>query len=61
MNRVKVGDVELCYEIIGVPEDPVVLLVAGLGRPLLGWDDDFCARLVAEGFCVVRFDNRDAG
>ncbi len=53
--------VELCYELRGAPEDPVVVLIAGLGRQLIGWDDEFCDQLVARGFGVLRFDNRDAG
>jgi len=61
VDRAVVGDIELCYEVRGSRTDPTVLLVAGLGRQLIGWDDGFCDELVAEGFCVVRFDNRDAG
>jgi len=61
MGRVQVGEVELRYELLGAPADPVVLLVAGLGRPLMGWDDEFCALVVSEGFRVLRFDNRDSG
>ena len=53
--------VELCYELRGTPPDPVVVLIAGLGRQLIGWDDAFCDLLVARGFRVLRFDNRDAG
>jgi pimeloyl-ACP methyl ester carboxylesterase len=37
------------------------VLIAGLGRQLIGWDDAFCDRIVDEGFRVLRFDNRDAG
>ena len=37
-----VGGVELCYELLGAPADPVVVLIAGLGRQLIGWDDGFC-------------------
>ena len=33
----------------------------GLGGQLIAWDDDFVAALVARGFYVVRFDNRDVG
>jgi pimeloyl-ACP methyl ester carboxylesterase len=53
--------VELCYEVLGAPEDPVVVLVSGLGRQLIGWDDEFCALVAAHGFRVLRFDNRDSG
>jgi pimeloyl-ACP methyl ester carboxylesterase len=62
MDQIDVGrGIELCYERLGSPEDPAILLIAGLGRQLIGWDDDFCGLLVAEGFGVLRFDNRDAG
>ncbi len=62
MERTEVGTgVELCYDRLGSPADPVVVLVAGLGRQLIGWDDSFCELLVDQGFGVVRFDNRDAG
>jgi len=53
--------IELCYELLGTPPGPVVVLVAGLGRQLIGWDDAFCDQLVTRGFQVLRFDNRDAG
>ena len=56
-----VGAVELCYETFGNPEDPAMLLVMGLGTPMLAWHEDFCAELVSRGFFVTRFDNRDCG
>ena len=33
----------------------------GLGFQLIHWPEEFCRQLAAEGFRVVRFDNRDAG
>ncbi|MGH3568208.1 MAG: alpha/beta fold hydrolase [Pseudonocardia sp.] len=57
----RVGDIELCYESLGDPEQPTVLLIMGLGLTMDWWRDDFCAALVARGFHVVRFDNRDVG
>src|SRR4051794_24686747 len=33
----------------------------GLATQMLGWDAEFCERLAARGFHVVRFDNRDCG
>jgi pimeloyl-ACP methyl ester carboxylesterase len=33
----------------------------GFSQQLTAWDADFCKRLAARGFRVVRFDNRDAG
>ncbi|MEJ2890232.1 alpha/beta fold hydrolase [Actinomycetospora aeridis] len=57
----RVGDVELCYEVLGEERAPTVLLVMGLGLSMDWWRDDFCHALVDRGFRVVRFDNRDVG
>lgn len=56
-----VGDIELCFEKFGDPENPTVLLIMGLGMQMIGWHEDFCELLVERGFHVVRFDNRDCG
>ncbi|MGA2012642.1 MAG: alpha/beta hydrolase [Solirubrobacteraceae bacterium] len=56
-----VGELELCYETFGATSDPPLLLVMGLASQMLMWDDDFCEQLAAEGFRVIRFDNRDIG
>src|SRR6476661_5715812 len=56
-----VGDVELCYETFGEPGRPAMLLVMGLGTQMIGWHEDFCRELVARGFFVIRYDNRDSG
>jgi pimeloyl-ACP methyl ester carboxylesterase len=53
--------VRLCYERLGSPSDPPLLLIMGLGQQLLAWSDEFCAALVARGFQPIRFDNRDIG
>jgi pimeloyl-ACP methyl ester carboxylesterase len=57
----KVGDLELCYETFGEPDDPALLLVMGLGTQMIGWPDAFCAALAGRGFFVIRYDNRDVG
>ena len=38
-----------------------LLLVMGLGMQLVAWHEGFVAQLVARGFRVIRFDNRDIG
>jgi hypothetical protein len=38
-----------------------LLLIMGLGAPMIWWDDEFCQALTERGFFVIRFDNRDAG
>lgn len=53
--------IELCYEAVGDPGRPTMLLIMGLGGQLVHWPDELCAGLAGRGFRVVRFDNRDAG
>ena len=53
--------IDCCYEQHGDPVDPTIFLVHGLGSQLLAWPPAFCDLLVAEGFHVVRLDNRDSG
>jgi pimeloyl-ACP methyl ester carboxylesterase len=53
--------IQLCYERLGPAEGEPLLLIAGLGQQLHTWPDGFCEGLVARGFCVIRFDNRDVG
>jgi pimeloyl-ACP methyl ester carboxylesterase len=60
-GRARVGELELAYETIGDPGGEPLLLVMGLGMQLIHWDRELCELLAERGFCVVRFDNRDAG
>jgi pimeloyl-ACP methyl ester carboxylesterase len=53
--------IDICYETFGDADDPAILLVMGLGGPMGWWSDDFCQRLAARGYLVVRYDNRDTG
>jgi pimeloyl-ACP methyl ester carboxylesterase len=45
----------------GPRRGPVLLLVMGLGMQLTAWPDSLVEGLVARGFRVLRFDNRDIG
>ena len=55
------GSLELYYEDMGDPDHPAILLIMGLGAQLLLWRHGFCEELVAAGFRVIRYDNRDVG
>ena len=55
------GQVELYYETFGADDQPVLLLVNGLGSQCINFKVEFCERFAARGFRVVRFDNRDVG
>ncbi|GAA2481169.1 alpha/beta fold hydrolase [Winogradskya humida] len=57
----KTNGVELAYETHGDPAAPALLLVMGLGAHLTDWPLEFTEQLAANGFHVIRFDNRDAG
>ncbi|MEV6521999.1 alpha/beta hydrolase [Longispora sp. NPDC051575] len=55
-------DVQIAYEVLGDPATGVpLLLIMGLDYQMVWWPDEFCEQLVAAGFAVVRFDNRDTG
>jgi proline iminopeptidase len=49
------------YESLGDPSHPAIVLIMGLGMQLMAWPDVFCQALVARGYRVLRFDNRDCG
>ncbi len=53
--------IEIFYDDHGNPENEVILLVMGLGAQLTLWPDEFVDALVAEGYRVIRYDNRDIG
>ncbi|MFN8018811.1 MAG: alpha/beta hydrolase [Acidimicrobiales bacterium] len=53
--------IQLEFETFGDPANPTLLLVMGLGAQMVMWDEGICALLVARGYHVVRFDNRDIG
>ncbi|HEX8418624.1 MAG TPA: alpha/beta hydrolase [Sphingomonas sp.] len=55
------GDVRLYYETLGDAADPAVLLLGGAGKQLIDFPDAFCGAIVARGFSVIRFDQRDTG
>ena len=57
----KANGIELCYDTFGDAGSPALLLIMGLAAQMIAWDDEFCARLAARGYRVIRFDNRDVG
>jgi pimeloyl-ACP methyl ester carboxylesterase len=61
MTYTDTDDVAIYYEVFGPDDAPLVVLISGGGAQLLSWQPEFIDLLVAEGFRVVRFDNRDTG
>jgi pimeloyl-ACP methyl ester carboxylesterase len=60
-TKVKVGEIEIIYDTFGDSTAPSMLLVTGLGDQMIAWDEEFCCELAAQGYWVIRYDNRDAG
>lgn len=52
---------QLAYDDFGDPQNPVILLIMGLGTQMIAWPDAFCEDLAGRGYRVIRFDNRDIG
>jgi pimeloyl-ACP methyl ester carboxylesterase len=55
------GDVELFFEVFGSATDPTLLLINGLGSQCINYDEQWCEKFAAQGYRVIRFDNRDTG
>jgi pimeloyl-ACP methyl ester carboxylesterase len=60
-RMIEANGVELCTEPFGVPGDPPVLLVMGVGASMLWWEEGFCRLLAEGGRFVIRYDHRDTG
>lgn len=58
---VEANGVEIVYDTFGEPSASPMLLVMGLGQQMIFWDEEFCIQLAAQGYWVIRFDNRDIG
>jgi pimeloyl-ACP methyl ester carboxylesterase len=59
--QIAANGIALEVEDHGSPNGEPLVLIMGLGMQLVIWPDDFVAMLVARGFRVIRFDNRDIG
>ena len=61
MPQIEANGIELEYEDHGEKTAPPILLVMGLGAQLTLWPIELVEALVARGFRVIRYDNRDIG
>ncbi|MDE0885210.1 MAG: alpha/beta hydrolase [Myxococcota bacterium] len=61
MPSVQANGISIEYQTHGQPEDPAILLIMGLGGPLILWEEPLCHALANQKFFVVRYDNRDSG
>lgn len=61
MPQVTANHLQIEYESFGAEAAPAILLVMGLGAQLGRWNIELCEALLARGYRVIRFDNRDCG
>ena len=61
MATVESNGITIEYDLMGDPGAPPLLMIMGLGAQLIDWPDEFCTRLAARGYHLIRFDNRDSG
>ena len=61
MAQIKANGITLEYDVAGPETGVPLLLIMGFGSQMTSWTPGFRDALVAEGFRVIRFDNRDVG
>jgi len=61
MPTVFANGIQIEYETFGEPSSPSLLLIAGIGGQMIGWDEELCKEWAGKGLYVIRFDNRDVG
>ena len=61
MTSIQANGISIEYDTFGASDRPAVLMIMGLGAQMTLWPVELCDALVARGFHVIRFDNRDIG
>lgn len=61
MAQAAANGIKIEYERFGPEDAAPLLLIMGLGAQLTLWPVELCEALVARGFHVIRYDNRDVG
>ncbi len=59
--QVRANGISLEVERFGPEDRPPILLIMGLGGQMTLWPIELIEELVARGYHVIRFDNRDVG
>jgi pimeloyl-ACP methyl ester carboxylesterase len=61
MPNVEANGIQIEYDTFGDKSSPPLLLIMGIGRQMVSWNEEFCQELAEKGLYVIRFDNRDVG
>jgi pimeloyl-ACP methyl ester carboxylesterase len=59
--KIRTNNLEFEVDVEGPATAPAVMLIMGLGMQMVAWPSAFVAELLADGYRVIRFDNRDIG
>ncbi|MEN8780161.1 MAG: alpha/beta hydrolase [Desulfobacterales bacterium] len=57
----RANGIDIAYQTFGNKDASPLILIMGLGSQMVLWDGEFCRKLAAGGYRVIRFDNRDIG
>jgi len=57
----RANGIDIAYQTFGDKDASPLILIMGLGSQMVLWDGEFCRKLAAGGYRVIRFDNRDIG
>ncbi|MDP6374892.1 MAG: alpha/beta fold hydrolase [Pseudomonadales bacterium] len=61
MPRAQSNGIELEYASYGEEDNPVIVLIRGLGTQMIEWSKGLTGGFAQAGFRVIAFDNRDVG
>ncbi|QCI64330.1 alpha/beta fold hydrolase [Phreatobacter stygius] len=61
MPKATANGIAIAYDSFGPKAAEPILLISGLGVPMIRWTLPFCQALAGHGYQVIRFDNRDIG
>jgi len=59
LGTVRSNGLDIAYETTG--EGPPLVMIMGIGAPMVNWPEGFYRAVVEAGFTAIRFDNRDVG
>lgn len=61
MANATINGISIEYDVQGPADGAPLLMIMGLASQMTRWPPAFYEKLVAKGFRVIRFDNRDVG
>jgi pimeloyl-ACP methyl ester carboxylesterase len=61
MSKAEANGIVIEHDSFGSRDAEPIVLISGLGVQMIRWTVPFCEMLAAQGYWVIRFDNRDVG